>query len=209
MSLSAPVTRPALSPDRVLLRALGSLLIGAGLGSLTSFGQGWVGITLNAFVNSVSAWLVLPFFAGALMESGRRAALLGFLACGSELAGYYTTAHLRGLAAGGGIVIFWLACAALGGTLLGAAGNLWRSSAARLRGLGASVLAASFLSEGLWSYAHALHYYTAAVLWISIGLSLAVILNRGSWRDIGWLALTVPAALVGEVALTMISSQPF
>jgi hypothetical protein len=199
----------AWSPGRLPWPAFGSLIIGAGIGCLTSFGQGWVGITLIAFVNSVSAWLVLPFFAGSIMKSNRGAALTGFLACGSELVGYYLTALLRGLSAGGNIVLFWLACAVLGGTVLGMAGRLWRISPPRLHGLGAAVLSASFLGEGLWSYAHELRYYSDALLWITIGLGLAVVLNRGRLRDLNWLALTLPAALAGEAILTAISSQPF
>jgi Family of unknown function (DUF6518) len=203
------LARPAWSPDRVPWRALASLIIGAGIGCLTSFGQGWFDIALNAFVNSVSMWLVLPFFAGALMKSKRGAGLTGFLACGSQLVGYYLTAHIRGLPAGGNIVVFWLVCAVLGGTVFGVAGNLWRNSPSRFRGLGATVLTASFLGEGLWSYAHELRYYSDALLWIVIGVGLAVVLSRDRLRDLGWLALTLPAALVGEVALTIISSQPF
>lgn len=195
--------------DDFRLRMLGCLLVGAGVGCLTSFGQGWVGVTLNSFVNSVSAWLVVPFFAGALMPSARSAALTGFLACASQLVGYYLTVHARGLSAGGNVVIFWLVCAALGGTTFGVAGRVWRSSTLRLRGLGAAILAASFLGEGLWSYGHELRYYTSAILWMTIGLALAVVLSRGRLQELRWLALTVPAALLGEIALTTISRQPF
>jgi hypothetical protein len=160
-------------------------------------------------VNSVSAWLVLPFFAGAFVRSMRGAGAGGFLACGSELVGYYLTADLRGLSTGGNIVIFWLACAVLGGPVFGIAGNLWRRSPSPLRGLGPAVVAASFLGEGLWSYTYKLHYYTAAALWITIGLGLVGILNQGRLQPFGWLALTLPAALLGEIALTTIASQPF
>lgn len=166
-------------------------------------------MTLNPLVNSVSAWLVLPFFAGALMGSKRGAGVAGLLACGSEVAGYYLTAQLRGLGAGGNIVFFWLGCAVLGGTLFGIAGSLWRRSSSRLCGLGPAILASSFLGEGLWSYIHKLHYHTAAALWISIGLSLAGFLNQGRLRAFGWIALTLPAALLAEIALTTIASQPF
>lgn len=207
--MSRYLVRPSWCPDGVPSRVLGSLTVGAGIGSLTCFGQGWVGITLNAFVNSASAWLVLPFFAGALLKSKRAAALTGFLACGSELAGYYLTAHLRGLSAGGNIVLLWLACAALGGTAFGIAGTLWRSSSSRWHGLGPAALSAGFLGEGLWIYGHELRYYGDALLWITIGLGLAVVLNRHRLRDLSWLALTLPVALAGDVTLTVISSRLF
>jgi hypothetical protein len=176
---------------------------------LTSFGQGHLGGTLDAFVNSASAWLVAPFIVGVLMSSRRGAAAAGFTACGLQLVGYYVTAHLRGYPAGGAIVAFWAACAVIGGPIFGLAGHLWRAPPPRLRGLGAAVLAAAFLGEGLWSYLHELHYYATAALWIAIGAGAALLLTRGRLTDLRWLGLTLPVALAGEIVLTTIYRQSF
>ena len=90
--------------------------------SLTSVGQTYLDQPLNAFVNSASAWLVVPFAAG------------------------------------------------------------------------------------LWVYLHELHYYDTAALWIGIGALIVVALARG-FKDLRWLALTVPVGLLAEVLLVLVYSQ--
>jgi hypothetical protein len=185
------------------------VVLGLAVGSLTSFGQGHLRGALDAFVNSASAWLVAPFIVGFLMSSRRGAAAAGLATCGFQLVGYYAAAQLRGHAAGGAIVAFWAACAVVGGPIFGLAGHLWRTSSPRLRGLGAAVLAAAFLSEGLWSYLHELHYYATAALWIAIGAAVAVLFGRARLADLRWLGLTVPLGLAGEILLTTIYRQSF
>jgi hypothetical protein len=185
------------------------VVLGLAVGSLTSFGQGHLSGALDAFVNSASAWLVAPFIVGALMSSRRGAAAAGLITCGLQLVGYYVTAHLRGYPAGGAIVAFWAACAVVGGPIFGLAGQLWRTPPPRGRGLGAAILSAAFLSEGLWSYLHELRYYTTAALWIAIGAAVALSLGRGRLTDLRWLGLTVPLALAGEIVLTTIYRQSF
>jgi hypothetical protein len=143
------------------------------------------------------------------MASRRGAAVAGLATCALQLVGYYATAQLRGHTAGGAIVVFWVACAVVGGPIFGLAGNLWRASPSRLRGLGAAVLAAAFLSEGLWSYVHELHYYATAALWIAIGAGVAVSLGRARLADLRWLGVTLPVGLVGEILLTTIYRQSF
>jgi hypothetical protein len=143
------------------------------------------------------------------MVSRRGAAAAGLSTCGLQLVGYYVTAHVRGHSAGGAIVVFWAACAIAGGPIFGVAGHLWRTSPPRLKGLGAAVLAAAFLGEGLWSYLHELRYYATAALWIAIGVAVALLGARGRLADLRWLGLTLPVALVGEIALTTIYRQTF
>jgi Family of unknown function (DUF6518) len=48
-------------------------------------------------------------------------------------------------------------CETIGGPIFGAAGFLWRTGDAWVRGLGGTALAAAFLAEGLWVYWHTLH----------------------------------------------------
>jgi hypothetical protein len=190
-------------------RALAAVLAGLAVGCLTSFGQKHLDGALSAFVNSASAWLVVPFFAGALMSTVTGAAAAGLTTCALQLVGYYVTAHLRGIPSGGAIVAFWAACAVVGGPVFGAAGHLWRTDRGGRRGLGAAVLASVFLAEGLWTYVHTLHYYSTAALWLSIGVVLAVVLVRGRLTELRWLALTLPIGLAGEVALSVIYRQSF
>jgi hypothetical protein len=196
------------SRDRTWRIAL-VVVLGLAVGSLTSFGQGHLSGVLDAFVNSASAWLIAPFIVGALMSSRRGAVAAGLTTCGLQLVGYYVTAHIRGYPAGGAIVAFWAACAVAGGPIFGLAGHLWRTPPPRLRGLGAAVMAAAFLSEGLWSYLHQLRYDATAALWIAIGVGVALLFSRGRLTDLRWLGLTLPIALAGEIALTTIYRQSF
>jgi hypothetical protein len=94
-------------------------------------------------------------------------------------------------------------CALIGGPSFGAGGFLWRGPRSSIRGLGAALLVGAFLAEGLWFYAHEVHYYGSAALWIGIGVLIAVALLRGV-REYRWLALTVPLGIIGEVLLTQL-----
>ena len=184
------------------------LVAGLAVGVLTSLGQAHLSGVLNAFVNSASAWLVAPFFVGSRMRSDRGAAAAGLAVCLLQLAGYVVTAQLRGFTSGSALVVFWTVCAVAGGPVFGIAGRLWRTRTDRLRGLGAAVLAAAFLSEGLWLYGHELRYYRTAAVWIAIGLVVALTMAHGL-RERRWLALTLLAGLTGEVLLTQIYAGSF
>jgi hypothetical protein len=196
-----------LAPVERVARAGCVAIVGLVVGALTSFGQTYLDGPSNAFVNSASAWLVAPFFVGAWMPSRRGAAAAGLGVCVLQLVGYYVTALLRGFPAGHAIVVFWAACAVVGGPIAGVGGRLWREPPP-LRGLGAAVLASAFLAEGLWVYLHELHYGGTAALWIAIGLGVAAVLGRGP-GDWVWLAATVPVAVLAEVALSRVYAQSF
>lgn len=192
----------------VRLRAAAVVLGGLAVGALTSVGQTYLDAPWSALVNSAAAWLVAPTALGWSMATRRGAALAGLATCVLQLVGYYATAHGRGYATGTGIVAFWALCALVGGPLFGLAGHLWRTGGPRLRGLGACALPAAFLAEGLWVYLHVLGYGSTAALWVAIGLGLAVLPPR-QLPERGWLALTLPAGLAGEVLLGLVYRQSF
>jgi hypothetical protein len=184
------------------------LITGLAVGAVTSIGQGHLSTTLSPLVNSASAWLVAPFVVGSLVRSDRGAGVAGLTVCLLQLVGYSITAELRGFSAGGSIVVFWSACAIVGGPLFGTAGRLWRTRTDALRGLGAAVLPAAFVAEGLWVYVHELQHYGAAALWVAIGALLSLLLVD-STREQRWLAITIPVALAAEALVTQIYSQSF
>jgi hypothetical protein len=194
---------PELAP-----RAAVVLATGLAVGALTSVGQTHLSGALNAFVNSASAWLVAPFLLGRSMTTRRGAAATGLAVALAQLVGYYLTAHLRGYPAGGAIVLFWGACALVGGPLFGAGGHLWRTGKPSVSGIGATLLPASFLSEGLWVYLRELHYYATAALWIAVGTTLAITLPTGL-RQRRWLALTMTLGIAGEIAIGHVYRQAF
>jgi hypothetical protein len=186
----------------------GALVVATGLaiGAATSFGQGHLGGASNALVNSVSAWLVAPFAAGALMAARRGAALAGLTVAVLEVAGYYVTADLRGFANGPLLIAFWLACGVAGGPLFGAAGRVWRGGDRRERGLGGALVPAVFAAEGLWLDLHEQHDAARAGLWLGCAaVAAAVLLRRPAERR--WLAPALTCALLGEVALTGVTAR--
>lgn len=193
-----------MSPIRgVPARIAIAVLAGLAVGGATSLGQAYLGGAPNALVNSASAWLVAPFLVGALMRTPRGALAAGLATCALQLVGYYVTAEARGYSAGGAIVLFWAGCALLGGPLFGLAGHRWRL---RPQDIGATVLPAVFLAEGLWVYLIELGYLATAALWLAIGAALAATLARPAAR---WLAVTVPLALLGELLLSLVYRQAF
>jgi hypothetical protein len=194
---------PVLPIRDLRLRLAVAVLSGLAVGCATSFGQRYLDGALNALVNSASAWLVAPFFCGALMRTARGAAATGLTVCTLQLVGYYVTAEARGYPAGGAIVLFWLGCALVAGPLFGLAGQRRR---VRRDDIGATLLPAAFLAEGLWVYALELRYWTTAALWLVIGAALACTLARAGAR---WLMLTLPAALAGEMVLSLVYRQAF
>ena len=189
---------------RPVARAALAVAVGLAVGALTSIGQAYLEGPLNAFVNSASAWLFASFAVGTAMRTRRGAAVAGLVVCLCQLVGYYATAQARGYPVSHSLLVFWTACAVVGGPVFGAAGKLWHSGP--FRGLGAGVLSATFLAEGLWVYLHELHYRATAALWLGIGAAIAAVLLRPP-RELRWLALTVPAGLVAEFALSRIYAQ--
>jgi len=192
--------------QRPAARAAVAVAVGLAVGALTSIGQTYLDGPLNAFVNSASAWLFAPFAVGAVMRRWRGAVVAGLAVCVSQLVGYQLTAHARGFPTSHSLIVFWTACAIVGGPVFGAAGKLWRSGP--FHGLGAAVLAAAFLAEGLWVYLHELRYRATAALWIAIGVTIAIVLLRPR-RELRWLAVTVPAGLIAEIALSRVYAQTF
>jgi hypothetical protein len=184
------------------------VLTGLAIGAVTSFGQGRLGGATDALVNSVSAWLVAPFAAGALMATRRGAALAGLAVCVLENAGYYVTADLRGFTNGPLLIAFWVACGVVGGPLFGAAGRVWRGGDRRERGLGGALVPAVFAAEGLWLYLHEQHDTARAGLWLACAAAAAALLLRAP-AERRWLAPALTCALLGEMALTGVTTRGF
>lgn len=192
---------------RPLTRLTGAAAAGLVVGLLTSFGQTHLGGTLNPLVNSASAWLVVPFLVGGLMRSPSSGALAGVLACSLQVVGYFVTSELRGFPASSSYVVFWTVCAIVGGPLFGAGGQLWRSGYERFARPASTLLPAVFLAEGIWLYGVVLGYVGSTVLWVTIGVALAVAFpwRAGAMR---WLPFTLSLGIVGEVLLTHFLNRP-
>lgn len=92
----------------------------------------------DAFVNSISTWLLLPFLVGAFTASAARAVLASV----AQLAAFYVVAGVGGLGTTVGLVVVWTVFAVGGGAVFGVVGQRWRVG-------GLSLLGAVFVLEGL------------------------------------------------------------
>ena len=179
-----------------------ALVLGVAVGVLTSLLQRYADYPWLALVNATSPWLTTAFVAGALQSRLPTAALVGTAATSLQVAGYYVTADLRGFGVSTTYVVVWSLCAVLGGPVFGAAGHAWWRGTPR--GLGAALLIAAYASEALATYYLRLGYSSAAWLFGTIALLLAVGLGRHRAQHPAlarWLAPTLIAGLAGHAVL--------
>lgn len=184
-------------------------VVGLGVGVATAVLQRHLHAPWFGLVNAASPWLTAMFAVGALWR-GRPGAAFGGLATGVlELVGYYATTSASGYSYSRAILVFWLACAFVGGPVFGLAGRAWRQ-ARRPRGLGASVLPAAWFAEAVVVYAARLGYFSTAAVFGVVGAVLAVLLSlRGHHqaRLVAWLFVAFPVGVVAELLLTLVYSQ--
>ncbi len=194
----ADVQMVATKPTPLTLRVTVTIVAGLTVGVLTAVGQRELHGVLEPFVNSVSAWLVVPFLLGALMQTRRGAGAAGFVAAMLELLGFYVTARLRGFPESTEVIVFWTACGVVGGPLFGIAAHLeWRGRRC-WRGIGLAALAGVFFAEGVWTYIEQQGRWGLGGVWVGVALGLVLLIPRG--RALLWLGLLVPLALAGEIA---------
>jgi hypothetical protein len=200
------------SPRDVALRVGVVLVWGLAAGALTSILQAHLDAPWASLVNAASPWLVAAFVVGTLWLRPRSAAIAGLAVCLLELVGYYVTSAVRGFGGSHSLLVFWGACAVVGGPVFGAAGWIWWRGRPRLRGLGVAVLGAAFLTEAAVSYGWRLHYGSSAILFGVLGLVLIAALGfRGrQYARVGlWLVVALPAGIVAEILLGLVYRQAF
>lgn len=202
--------RPASLPLAARLAAV--LVTGLLAGAVTSILQKYLGSPWDSLVNAASPWLAAMFAAGAAWMRPAAAAAAGVATGLLELAGYYLTAAARGYPAGNGILMFWAACAVLGGPLFGAAGWAWWRGPARVSGLGTAALPAAFAAEAVVAYAWRLHYWSSAILFTVVA---AAVFALAGWHRrqfvpaARWLPAVLAAGVAAELLLGLIYSQAF
>jgi hypothetical protein len=203
---------PRAAVPSLAVRVLVAAAAGLATGAVTSLLQKYLGSPWLSLVNSASPWLAVMFAAGALWPRPRGAALAGGATGLLELAGYYLIAAARGYPAGHGIVVFWAACAVIGGPLFGAAGWAWWRAPGRPASLGAAAVPAAFLAEAAVGYAWRLHYWSSALLFTIVAVVAFVLAGlRGHQhaRLVLWVLALLPAGLAAELVLGLAYHQSF
>jgi Family of unknown function (DUF6518) len=204
-----PLNPPLPFPARVAM----VVVVGLGVGAITSVLQGHVGFPWLSLVDAASPWLTPMFVLGVLWRRSSAGAVAGLATGLCELVGYYATAAGRGYAPGGAIVVFWAICAAVGGPIFGWAGWASWHRSGWSGSLGASVLPAAFFAEAVVVYAVRLGYWSSAILFASIGVVATVLLGlarpRHHGRLVKWLLLSFPLGVVAELILGLVYNQSF
>lgn len=180
--------------------------IGAGVGVATSFLQTHLDLPWLAVANSVSPWLTTAFAAGALQSKMRSSILVAVAATLAQVAGYYATSEMRGFDASLYYVGLWTVCALIGGPVFGAAGFTWRK--ADPPGIGVALLSAAYITEGVVGYQIRLGYTSSAVLFVIIGIAIAIGLgrHRGQYRAVArWIVPALAAGVAGQLALGLVA----
>ncbi len=143
--------------QRLDLLQLVAVAIGVGLalGVLTQIGQSVLPEGLGQVANSISVWVAVAFFVGAIASTPRLASVVGFVTLVAALVGYYGMIWIRfGYTGGGSSLILWTVGALLGGFVFGPAGWYWRWTSGNVRIAAIALLAAVFVAEGLYLLRH-------------------------------------------------------
>ena len=142
---------PSFDRRRLAIGLSAAVIVGAGVGAFTAYGQGWLGDSTTSLVNSAGPWSVAAFL---VARYNRRvvpsvvAAMITLACC--EL-GYVVATAVRGGNSSSSTVAFWLTAAALAGPPLGVAGS-WSSEAGSRRAVGVSSIGGVLLGEGVYGW---------------------------------------------------------
>jgi Family of unknown function (DUF6518) len=191
-----PVTgRPWLEPARGLAVAVAAGLV---LGVVTQVGQSLLPEGIGQLANSISPWVSVAFFVGALQSSARVAVAAGFLTLALALVGYNAMILIRyGYAGGGSGLLFWSIGSIAGGLVFGAAGRFWRSGTFRARTIAATLLGSAWVAEAGY-LAIVLSTTGVAIAYALIGIAGPLVLGRTlRGRLLAWGAMLPTVALGG------------
>ena len=179
-----------------MLHLAAAAAAGVGVGALSLGGQALGGVW-GRLGNSGAVWLCAAFVVGSMLDTTRRAALGGFLTLAGAVIGYYAAASwFVSAGVNATSVGIWVATAAVGGPVFGAAGEIWRRRKGWPRIAAAALLGGALVGESLYLAGSAPDAMFVGGLMAVIGLAMpGVMLN--AWRDRvrGWLLLLAFACL--------------
>lgn len=190
-------TAPAVRP----LVVVSVLLAAAVFGALTEWLQGVLHDPWAMWANSIVAWLIVAFAAGAVVRRPVPAAALGVGAELALLAGYYVARTIQGVASGTEVLLFWVGGAVVGGVVFGLAGAWWRSPIVWRQVVGLALLAGALVGEGAVRWAMFPWQGASGAVMCAVGVVVAVALARGQrqrWVTPLALVVVVPLALAGN-----------
>lgn len=178
--------------------AMLAVLSGIAIGALTSVMQGQLG-PLDPLFNSAGSWCVVAALLASRTRRPGLALVVGVLVLWSLLGGYLLATELRDLSMSRTFLLFWAACGAVGGPIVGLAGSWLRHHGAWRGALAVAALAGLLLGEAVYGLTVVVAT-TGATYWILqtvAGLALLGAWALGRRPETRWLALGVLGAAAG------------
>lgn len=185
-----------------------AVLVGIGIGALTSLLQSRLG-PFDPLANSAGSWCAVGALLGSRSRRPGLAVCIGVVALWSLLGGYLLATELRDLTMSQSWVLFWMACGAVGGPVVGLAGSWLRHCGAGRAALAVAALAGLLLGEAVYGLTVVVAT-TGATYWVLealVGLALL-----GGWvmrrrPDARWLALAVVGTATGTGAFALVAAS--
>ncbi len=150
-------------------------------GALTSVLQGRLG-PLDPLVNSAGSWCVVAALLASRTRRPVLAVSIGVLTLWSLLGGYLLATEMRDLSMSQTFVLFWVACGAVGGPVVGLAGSWLRHHGAWRASLAVTALAGLLLGEAIYGLTVVVET-TGVVYWVLeavVGLAVTGGMGRGA-----------------------------
>jgi hypothetical protein len=179
------------------------VLIGLGLGILTSYAQGWLPDEIRSFANSSGPWALVAFALALLARNRQVAALHGFVALATLLAGYCIATELRGFTASSSLIVFWGAAALVAGPLLGLAAYWVRNDRGALAAFGGGAMGGVLVGEGYFGLAY-VGDTTSGPYWAG-----EIIVGVAVLGAVAWWRLSRPALILGAVGVALATAVAF
>ena len=198
----------ARSRGRASIAQLGlAVVVGVGIGALTSVLQGRLG-PLDPLANSAGSWCVVAALLASRTRRPGLAVAIGVLTLWSLLGGYLLATELRGLAMSQTFLLFWAACGAVGGPVVGLAGSWLRHDRAWRPALAVAALAGLLLGEAVYGLTVVVET-TGVTYWALeavVGLGVLVGWAVGRRPEARWLALGIVGSALGAGAFLLMST---
>ncbi|TYP90393.1 DUF6518 family protein [Blastococcus xanthinilyticus] len=192
------IRRPRPAPSWLI--ALVVSVLGVGGGALTEHLQGVLDDPWAMWANSVAAWCVPAFAAGAMAVRLPVAVVAGIVTELLLVTSYYVTQSAQGVPHATSTAVGWLVAGVVAGVVFGVAGAWWRTGDARRGTLSVALLAGVLVSEGLVRAVRFPWQGSSGVIMAAAGVVIALLLGR-SWRQraavLGLLVVIVPLGLLG------------
>jgi hypothetical protein len=180
-----------------------AVVVGAALGVVTQLGQSVLPEGVGQLANSISPWLTVAFFVGALQRGPRAGVAAGFVTLALALVGYYALVYARfGYTGSGSALWFWTIGALAGGLVFGAAGWYWRHGEHRMRTAAVALLGSAWLAEAGY-LAMVLSMHAVAVGYALVGLAVPMLLGRTLRGRLLAYAAMVPAVILGAIGFVV------